>query len=246
MRKFSRKRRLRRPSYKRRRNVKRRRNGKGKKRVGLSRVAQFSGFPSNKIVRMRYAERISMAPENVASFAFYNFSANNAFDPNRSGTGHQPMGYDQWSGFYNHYVVVGSKITVKFIPQTPTSSENETVICGVKLTDDTTPVITSGSLWENISERGFSRQIMIPNTNAIRPVTTSAKYSAKKFFNVTNVKDNLTRIGATVSSSPTDEAIYQVWFASATDVNLPGYIMHALVQIDYLVVFSEPKDIAQS
>lgn len=240
------KRRVRKPAYKKRRNVKRRRIRRVRRRLGVSAAPGFSGFPANKIVRLRYAERIPMSPTGPATFTWHNMRANSVFDPNQTGSGHQPMGFDQWAGFYNHYVVVGSKITVKWISEAPLSSETNAMIVGVKLTDDTTPILSGGQAWDNISERGFSKRIMIMNDQNVKPVTTIAKFSPKKFFNIANVKDNVLRIGAPVTSNPTEEAIFQLWFCSANDTVVSAYIIQAFVTIDYLVLFSEPKDIAQS
>ena len=52
---------------------------------------------------------------------------NSLFDPNRTGTGHQPYGFDQLSTFYNRYYVTGSKMTVTFSCQT---KDNDTTVTG--------------------------------------------------------------------------------------------------------------------
>lgn len=43
-----------------------------------------------------------------------NFRANSLFDPDRTGVGHQPRGYDQITPMYNRYRVDSLKWTVKF------------------------------------------------------------------------------------------------------------------------------------
>lgn len=45
----------------------------------------------------------------------YFFFANSLFDPNSTGTGHQPMGFDQMMLFYEHYCVTRAKLLVEFI-----------------------------------------------------------------------------------------------------------------------------------
>jgi len=233
------------PAYKRRRlNVRKR--IKRFKRNTLSMKANYSGFPNNRIVRIRYAERIPMAPTVGFSSTFHNMRANSCFDPNATGTGHQPLGFDQYSIFYNHYVVLGSKITVRWIAENPDSNDRNAILCGVKLTDDPTSIAPSGSNFDNLSERGMSYRIMIPNDQNVMTVRTGAKFSAKKFFNVKDVKDNVPRLGAAVTGNPPEEALYQLWFCSANDAAVSGVIMQAFVTIDYIVQFSEPKDIPQS
>jgi hypothetical protein len=53
----------------------------------------------------------------AAQLYSYVYAANGCFDPNVTGTGHQPMGFDQMMTFYNHYTVISSKIKVTFSNQ---------------------------------------------------------------------------------------------------------------------------------
>ena len=43
------------------------------------------------------------------------FVANGAFDPNLTGVGHQPRGFDQFMAGYETFTVTGSKISVNFV-----------------------------------------------------------------------------------------------------------------------------------
>lgn len=42
-------------------------------------------------------------------------SGNSIYDPDATGVGGQPTGFDQWFAFYQHVVVLGCKITVEFV-----------------------------------------------------------------------------------------------------------------------------------
>lgn len=44
--------------------------------------------------------------------ASYSFSVNNAFDPNFTGAGSQPLGFDQYSALYGRYRVTNCKISI--------------------------------------------------------------------------------------------------------------------------------------
>jgi len=59
-------------------------------------TAMLSGFPSQKIVKMRYVDRYQNTL-NGAGYGLVQWRANGCFDPDVTGTGHQPLGYDQWS-----------------------------------------------------------------------------------------------------------------------------------------------------
>lgn len=77
-------------------------------------------FPTARYVTLRYSEQISLDP-TAAGFAVHEFKSNGLYDPNVTGTGHQPRGYDQLMGIYNRWCVVGSSITVKPV-QTPAAN----------------------------------------------------------------------------------------------------------------------------
>nr|WAE43272.1 MAG: capsid protein [Cressdnaviricota sp.] len=53
---------------------------------------------------------------NPATQAIYKFAGNSPFDPDQSGAGVQPYGWDQITALYSKYVCFGSKIKVYFIP----------------------------------------------------------------------------------------------------------------------------------
>lgn len=73
-------------------------------------------FPAEVNVKLPYFETVLLNDEaSSGPDAEFNYSLTSAFDPNISGGGHQPRGYDQWSGLYNNYRVagVGYKILIR-------------------------------------------------------------------------------------------------------------------------------------
>lgn len=72
-------------------------------------------FPGqNKMVRFVYADSQGFTVDGGVggSAGSYVFSANGLFDPNITGIGHQPLGFDQMMVFYDHYTVLRAKISV--------------------------------------------------------------------------------------------------------------------------------------
>lgn len=65
--------------------------------------------------KMLYTSHVAITlASTVAAPGVYVFSANGMYDPDITGTGHQPRGFDQLMLFYDHYVVTGAKIKVRF------------------------------------------------------------------------------------------------------------------------------------
>lgn len=60
-------------------------------------------FAQRYIARMKYA---TVAQLNLSNNYLYQFNINSLYDPDRTGTGHQPYGFDQLAGIYNRYRVI--------------------------------------------------------------------------------------------------------------------------------------------
>lgn len=90
----------------RRRRVMKRRGKKWGKRKSVNVNRALSPFAQRYICKMKYAEQVKVTGPGGAGLAAFRFNLNSIYDPNRTGIGHQPYGYDQLSGLYNRYRVV--------------------------------------------------------------------------------------------------------------------------------------------
>jgi hypothetical protein len=52
---------------------------------------------------------------SVGSSQSYAFRGNGPYDPNATGVGYQPVGYDELSTFYFKYFVIGARITITYV-----------------------------------------------------------------------------------------------------------------------------------
>lgn len=91
---------------------------------GASLTAQVESwmpiFPVVVTKKLRYSTTFQLTCTAGAT-ATYVFRANDLFDPDYTGTGHQPMGFDQMILFYNHFVVTSAKIKATVRNKTNTS-----------------------------------------------------------------------------------------------------------------------------
>lgn len=213
------------------------------KRKKLRRPHLSVGFPKTSLVKLRYSEQVQL--DVAAGPQTYVFSANSLYDPNVSGIGHQPGCFDTWATMYNHYVVLGSKINATFFPETQTGDFN--AIVGVKMDDDSgiTPVVNMTTLIEQPNNLFKWRMLRSNALETKSTVTIKNWYSPKKFFDIKDVKDNMDRIGALVTNSPSEAANY-ILCAGHGDDNADLPVIKVLVVIEYIVLFSEPKDMVQS
>lgn len=231
------------PGYKRKRTFKGRKSRKSRKsravrryRPRLNRIGSVTGMPQSRVTSMRYAELLNVT-STTGIVGAQVYRANSLFDPNFSLGGHQPIGYDLMTQQYNHYCVIGSKITA-----TVTDASDSKVnpqVCGIVLTDEATvPYANINSYIE--SKKGTWRAIQ---GGASRPTTVKSWFSAKKFFNIKDVKDNVGRIGAGIGSNPTEGSYYVFWTATQNGTTNTFYVQFV---IDYTVLWFEPKDAVES
>lgn len=218
--------------------------------VGLARAAKayaptrvprsMSGFPSTKSVMMRYCTAFTLS-STTGTLPIQRFRANSIYDPDYTGAGHQPLGHDQWAQFYTSYVVTSSKITVWF--SNAAGVETTLPVIGIILQDGT----AVGTDLELLIEQGKSKwAVATPSNQSGGPVPRikGIRYDAKSFFNVADVKDNLTRIGADFNNNPSDEADYVVWAQGSDQASTLA--LTCLAVIEYKVLMSEPKQLPQS
>jgi len=69
-----------------------------------------SVMPERIRVRLPYSSWLSGT--SGANTVLEQVRGNGAYDPDSTGVGHQPNGFDQWAAFYQKYRVLGSRITV--------------------------------------------------------------------------------------------------------------------------------------
>jgi len=206
------------------------------------RMKYSGGFPETKTVKLKYCDYFTIDPQTGGSLGSYLFRANSIYDPNYTGTGHQPLGYDQWAGLYNHYTVISSKINISIIPNLTTSQYLPGNVVGIFLSDDVT---FSGTNLTQLMEQGYTNYKYLQMYPGNGVDTLKHSFNAKRFYNVKDVKDNQVTLGALVGSNPSEEA-YFVCFVGAADSTTDTASIGCVVTMEYLVTFTEPKEIAQS
>lgn len=218
--------------------VKRKRYGRNTLVRGVNSAMQI---PS--MFKLRYHEDITLSTNGGGgpSMNWHAFSANGLYDPNISGTGHQPMLFDQLALFWNKYTVLGSKITVKVVPRPSTTGVIPGAYCGVVLDDNNTlNSANESALIEN--GKGTYRYINA-SYGASGYAKLHCKFGAKEFFSKRSPGDDDT-ITSTFVSNPSDQAYYLIWVSCPQTTSVIDFSVS--VTIDYIVRCHEPRDIAQS
>jgi len=219
--------------------ARRRYRGRRRRRRRKKKTKIPAQFPApTQVVKLRYADSIQL-DAGVATSAYHFFRANSCYDPDESGTGHQPLGFDEWTTFYNKYCVLGSRITVIFNTDSNTTGINQLVALSLQ-TDTTRPTYPTTL----IEDPQVATRVLNGVYNGTAGLVTLRKnYSSKRYHNVSDpmLLDNQQ---AYTAYNPADPVRYcvQAWNLDGGD---PPNI-HCTVIIDYIVKFSEPENLLRS
>lgn len=138
-------------------------------------------FPQQMKVQLTYYDQfeVALSAPPIASDRVFNL--NSIFDPDRTGTGHQPLGHDQWNVFYHRYRVDECTVEVTW---TSLQSDGAGVNCVIVGTNDVTP-ITDVSI-ANELPLGKSGSF----TTGSRPLKLRKTYNLANLVGVTRSKYN--------------------------------------------------------
>lgn len=234
--------------HRKRRGTARRRRGPTHRSMGFGRgllgdkpkelvIHRGLGFPARLRTKLRYVETPSIT-NTAGVINSYVFAANGLFDPNITQAGHQPMYFDQYMTVYDHYKVLGSKISVR--PTVNGTSLVNPVFCTIIQNDDYS--IAGASSFPQVIEWGLLDAYRIIGGAYVQGhKAMTCKYSAKRVYKDKYQSDSL--IGD-VSSNPTETTgfiIVQQPMDAASTVTIQYEVI-----IDYIVDFFELRDVAQS
>lgn len=145
--------------------------------------------------RLKYVDRFRQSSV-LGTYNEFLFNMNSLFDPDRSGVGHQPLGFDQLAVVYQRYRVL--KCIFKITPMITATNTNMSIVA---FTSNNTAALTSVS---QALEAGYS---IISYSNG------SSKYSPLSGVSVLN---NLT--GNSLSAYRSDDSYQSLVSSSPTEL----------------------------
>lgn len=168
----------------------------------------------------------------AASSGALNIGGNDAYDPDRSGSGHQPMGFDQLTSIYDRYVVTGSRVRITLL-----STDKGITLGLIPSTDTGTP-----SSLNNLLENPYSKHLAIPSSY---PCVLNHSFSSAKIWGVsesTIIQDDTYH--ARYNASPT-RPWYWLVKAGTFDGSTTATV-YVNIRVSYIVEFYERIQESQS
>lgn len=201
-----------------------------------------SPFPPHKVYKLRYQNThvVTVGTSGVLG-SIVKYNLNNLYDPDQTGAGHQPYGFDQLAGIYNRYKVIGAK--VEFVLTDPTedaiafiytvtnpSNESET-IAGLN-PDAAAEKQMSGKLRLNATGNQYLKK------SFYMPIALAAGLTKLQF------KTDVDNFTAATSGAPGSKV--QLQFATANERSLSTGSLLCSINITYYALFYQRKVMSQS
>lgn len=228
---------------------KRRRRSKsaGRKRQGQSL------HPSNAAVSLRgtfmpktckrifnYVEKFTLDAGAAGTAVNQMFSMNSLYDPNRTGVGHQPLGFDQYLGvLYNHFVVIYATITLQCMSQSTTTPGVNTLVSIVNR--DTSTSVNDAE--RAIEQGNCTFGILGSSDGGSSALTLRHECCPHKFLGISNpLSEDILRGNET--ANPQEEAFFMISCSSLSSDDPPA--VDFLATIQYTAILTEPEMVAKS
>jgi len=186
-------------------------------------------IPQRFITKMKYSEYV----DTVLTSGTYAFNLNSLFDPNRTGIGHQPHGFDLLATMYNRYRVISCGWRL----QVAGDATSSYILSAMPANE----VVTSLSVSEI---RENPRVKYIQQNPGSTAVTLSGHISIPSLVGRTKAQymsDD--RYQSIVTASPSELAILNLQTANTADTNSGTKVQ---VLLEYTVEWFDIKNLAQS
>jgi len=194
-------------------------------------------FPARTYKALRYSTSCLLTVTNGIPGG-YVFRANDLFDPDFTGTGHQPMGFDQMMISYNHFTVV--KAWIKVIFRNTSTSGGPCTVC-IRQDADSAIILSidrvvefGGSVIDTLSYPG--------QYGANAALTLGVSIAKLQGLSQTALTADPTLRG-NAASSPSEISYFHVmaWDSSGKSCSVACDVV-----LEQLACFTEPRDFAQS
>lgn len=191
--------------------------------------------PNRMIIKMRYSDTINLNADGTSA-STYTYALNGLYDPDISGVGHQPMGFDQFAALYQSYKVLGAKVKLEACG--PVGGATSDQYIGFQFHENSS--YTPSNIVQ-IIERG--REVHRLLGNQTNRATLYMKWSGKKWYG----KENYSGFSGagSISSNPSEICYCSVFATRADNTENPDAIA-AVITIDYIVEWFGPLQMNQS
>lgn len=200
--------------------------------IGMGTDLAF-GFPDRIITKVRYHDIVTLS-STAGAVGKWLFRANSTFDPDFTGTGHQPLYRDNLAAIYDHYSVLECVVKGKLCNTSATAP----FTIGVVIDDDS----STGTTLTTLCEQNHSKHTFLPPlAGSLSSHTFNVKWDPVTFLGI----DPFVTEGykTPVGSNPGEES-YITFFAASVDGSTSSIVLD--ITMEYTVLWTELTSPTQS
>lgn len=190
-------------------------------------VSVRSGLGTKRAVKLVYCEdATNIGGTAVGAIGVYTFRLNSFYDPNLSGLGHQPLGYDQISVLYEKYIVMSCRFKIVL----NNTSDSQDAVVGYQVSDQS----GSGSVFTSCVEQGQSSWTVLSRKGSGAAHCQFIGYAdipsimGKTYAQYLGDNEFQPQIG----SNPNDTAFLHVFCKDAVSGTAPTTYMYVELEMD--------------
>lgn len=189
-------------------------------------ILSKSPMPTRFYTKLLYTDTYAHTT-TVGSTSDCIYSCNGLYDPNITQTGHQPRGFDQIMTMYNHYTVLGAKIKMTLYTDSSLAS-----MATISVRDDASTL----SGLNDCIEYSYGVKKLVSQEKGQTILTYSV--NPNKYLSV------LSPIGedsvkGSVAANPSEQAYFHTTVTAMDEAS--STTVYAIVEIEYICVFTEPN-----
>jgi len=195
-------------------------------------------FPQRYVTKLRYVSDAITVTTGTSYDRI--FRGNGCFDPDATGAGHQPMGFDQLAGIYSRYRVLGAKITMRVVPVDATAGR-QNMYFGV--IPQISPTSYNGAVYSQLREQPYAKfnyRTLYQGPTTIKKYMTGAQIEGvKKAVILADAEYT-----ADVTALPQSQWYWHCIMGTMDGTSLINATMYC--EIDYYVAFEGRIQLSQS
>jgi len=171
----------------------------------------------------------------TSTVAYNCYRANSVFDPDLTGAGHQPMGYDQQSALYHCWVVPAVHLEFTI---TPGSTATQGVVYGAFWQDTPTIISTSVNVLREL--RKGPVEFFVPGNGT--PKTIKTTFDNSRYYSLSQeayIEQGSNGFGGCIDTNPARGSYLFVWVGTTLSTNEPAAV-NVNVRLTYDTRFFAP------
>lgn len=200
--------------------------------------SRWGGFPEKAKVQLRYCTSVTL--DAHASTAAYVFALTGMYDPEITGTGHQPSNFDVWGAVYRRHCVTMADVIITHME---TSTSNVGPALAGFIVDTSGNQVSSGTDPMHLVEQPYAQFFRVAVGNeagGLGSGSLKARIPTAKWFGLTDqqmLADD--RLCGTVVANPTSPLFLELW-AAPVGGDTPSTSITFLVEFVFHATFVDP------